>query len=254
MDFTKQKALNHEMDVVEGKIPGREVMSILGANVAASSTLQDIWDPGGTLVYPTAGETWEVVSSDAADTSAGTGARTVLIQYLDDNYISQEEIVTMNGTTPVATSATDAFRFRRALVLTGGSSDTNEGNITIRVVSAGAIRGQIKIGNGNSLDGHFTVEADKAAYLRFVYCNINKNEDAEIILRSSVGTGKIFSIRFPLSVYQNTVVSPVELPARFSEKSDLKLTVVSTNPNTKVFVALQFEVVDEPGQPIQQDF
>lgn len=253
-DFTGQKATDYGMDLVERRIQGRAPQSILGANTLASSTLQDIWDPGGELVYPTAGETWEILSSDANDTSAGTGARTVIIQYLDDQYVAQVELLTMNGTTPVVFAAIDAFRFRRALVLTSGSSDINEGNITIRVSVAGDIRGQIRIGNGNSLDGHYTVEADKVANLKFVYGNINKGEDAEIILRSTLGAGGIFSIRFPLSVYQNTIVSPVVLPAPFAENSDLKLTVVSTNPNTRVFVALQFEVVDTLNQPIQTSF
>jgi len=238
------------LEIEQGLVPGQENTSILGRNIAVSSTLQDVWDAGGELVYPTAGETWEILSSDAADTSAGTGARTVLIQYLDDNYAEQIELLTLNGVTPVSFTATDAFRFRRALVITAGSGAINAGNLTIRPSGGGNTRGQIKADNGNSLDGHYTVPADKAAYLKFVYTNINKGEDAEILLRSTLSDGKIFSIRFPLSAYQNSVVSKVELPPRFHEKSDLKLTAVSTNPNTMVSVALQFIVIDELNQPV----
>lgn len=249
MDFTKQKALDEALELSRGNIPGQTAESILGRNVAVSSTLQDVWDAGGELVYPTSGETWEIVSSDAADTSSGTGARNVIIQYLDDGYVEQIESKTLNGTTPVTFTATDAFRFRRALVLTAGSGAINAGDITIRPSGGGDTRGQIKAGNGNSLDGHYTVPANKAAYLKFVYTNINKGEDAEILLRSTLADGGIFTIRFPLSTYQNSVVSKVELPPRFHEKSDLKLTAISTNPGVVVTVALQFVVIDEIDQP-----
>ncbi len=237
------------LDIVTGKRADQTAESILGRNVAVSSTLQDVWDAGGELVYPTAAEQWEIVSTDAADTSAGTGARTVLIQYLDDAYVEQIEVLTMNGTTAVDFIALDAFRFRRALVITAGTGAINAGDITIRPSGGGDTRGQIKAGNGNSLDGHYTVPADKAAYLMFVYSNIEKGEDADILLRSTLSDGGIFSIRFPISMYQNSVVSKVELPPRFHEKSDLKLTAVSTNINTKVSVALQFVIIDELNQP-----
>lgn len=248
-DATKQQALNYELELERGNVPGQTSASILGRNVAVSSTLQDVWDAGGELVYPIAGETWEIVSSDAADTSAGTGARTVIIQFLDDTYTEQIESKTLNGTTPVVFTATDAFRFRRALVISAGSGDINAGDLTIRPSGGGDTRGQVKAGNGNSLDGHYTVPADKAAYLKFVYTNINKGEDAEILLRSTLSDGAVFSIRFPLSTYQNSVVSKVEIPPRFHEKSDLKLTAISTNANVKVTVALQFVLIDEFNQP-----
>jgi hypothetical protein len=247
-DFTGQKSSNYQIELARGNISGQSSASVLGRNIAVSATLQDIWDAGGELVYPTAGEQWEILSSDTNDTSAGTGAQTVVIQYLDDNYVEQAEVLTMNGTTAVDFVAIDAFRFRRALVFTAGSGDINAGDITIRPSGGGNTRGQIKAGNGNSLDGHFTVPADKAAYLVFVYTNVNKSEDAEITLKSTLSDGTIFTVRFPLSNYQNSVVSPVSLPPRFHEKSDLKITAVSTNSATIVSVALQFVMVDELDQ------
>jgi len=243
-DFTGQKPLDYYSSVSMGDVPGQEAQSVLGTNPNVSATEEDLWDVGGSLVYPTAAETWEIVSDNTADTSAGTGARTVLVQCLDDEYNELDEILTLNGTTPVTFVGTDAFRFRRALVLTAGSGNINAGNITIRVASAGANRGRVLAGNGNSLDGHYTVPAGKTAFLVFVYSNINKNDDGEVMLKSTLGDAGIFSIRFPLSLYQNSVVSPVSLAPSFPEKSDLNLVATATDGDAKISVALQFIVRD----------
>src|SRR5882672_113572 len=64
-----------------------------------------------------------VVSSSANDTSAGTGARTVLVTYYpsDLSYVATE-IVTMNGTTAVNMTATDVCFIEKLEVLTAGSN------------------------------------------------------------------------------------------------------------------------------------
>lgn len=233
----------------------KDSRSVLGRNpLVGSALLEDVWDAGGELVYPTSGETWELVSSSIADDSDGTGAHTVLVQYLDDQYVEQFEIVSLNGTAAVSLVATDAFRFIRMAVLTPGSASTvphtNAGNITCRVESAGATRGQINApveSNGlvnNSLDSHFTVPAGKQALLTFVYSNINKNEDARITMLSTAGTETVFTMRFVLSVYQNTVVGPIAQPALFAEKSDIVFKAISSNVNAEVVLAAQFVLQD----------
>lgn len=237
------------LDIELGNATGFSSASIFGLNpLVGSATFEDIWDVGGVLTYPTAGETWELVSTSIQDGVSGTGALTVLVQYLDNTYTQQFEIITTNGTTPVTFIATNAFRFIRAIVLTAGSGSTNAGDVTIRVSGQTAqafLRGRILTpvsgaGGGNTLGGHHTVPAGFTDHLVFVFSGINKNEDLDIRLMSTIGDAGVFSTRFRINLYQNTVPSPVVIPATFTEKSDLKLIAKSTNTNAVGSVALQF--------------
>lgn len=108
------------LELSKGNIPGHTARNIIGRNPAVGTVIQDLWDPGGVLTYPTTGEQWEISSNNANDTSAGTGARTVLIRYLDDNHIRQSETLTLNGFTVVTTVATNMFRFESAEVVSVG--------------------------------------------------------------------------------------------------------------------------------------
>ena len=233
---------NSFYDISRGLVPGEEAISILGSNPAVGTTLIDLWDPGGKLVYPEVGEQWEILSSSVNDALGGTKAQKMVLQYLDDDYNEQQEIIDLDSTNPVLTVATNFFRHRRSIVIAPGT--INEGDITIRVAGGGDIRGKIIAGNGNTLDGHYTIPAGKTAFIVFVYTNISKDNDGEILLRSTNGTDGIFSIRFPLSIYQNSVVSQVAIPAAFTEKSDLKLTAISSNAANKQSAVLQFIEVD----------
>jgi len=74
-----------ELQVARGQIQAHSVVTIAGYN----SDVDTAWEmitPVGNLSYPAAALQMTVSSADADDTSAGTGARTVLITGLDANY------------------------------------------------------------------------------------------------------------------------------------------------------------------------
>ena len=132
-------------------------------DIDTGSTPEDVWDGGGLWVPPTAARIHDVASSNAADTSAGTGARTVRIYGLDSNWELQEEDITMNGTTNVPTAAAYTRVFR-AQVLTAGSGDVNAGDITITAQTDSTVTAQITAGKGQTLMAIYTVPAGKTGY------------------------------------------------------------------------------------------
>lgn len=73
-----------------------------------------------------------IVSSSANDTLAGTGMRKVHIHYLDSNYVPHEEIVNLNGLTPVNTVATDIFRVNYMHSQEVGSLAVAAGNVSLQ--------------------------------------------------------------------------------------------------------------------------
>lgn len=89
-------------------------------------------------------------SSSANDTSAGTGARTVLITYYNNTMNGPfTETITLNGTTAVNTVSTTIRFIESMVVVTAGTGLFNAGTITLNAGTAGtgAVIGTIGFGN-----------------------------------------------------------------------------------------------------------
>jgi len=250
--FTVTKNWNIEVGL--GNIPGKSFNRAIGRNPAVGTAFEDIWDSGGILDYPTSGEAWEVVSSSANDSSAGTGMRTLRVFYMDDSYVSQVETLTLNGTTPVSFVATDAFRHVLSEGLTWGSTEENEGNITIRRISDEAVRGQINLdssvaGDVNGLngtqDGHFTVPSGKTAQLSLLLTNATKDHDVTIRLYVRAFGIDEFRMAGEMGNYQNTFEERLDfVPIVFPEKTDIKMMARSNNTDVVVNTQMHFTISD----------
>lgn len=149
-DALVTRSTDYRYEVAMGKRQGRTTWNQFGYNAdidaAASET---IWAAGGTFNVMTTADTLSVVSSSTNDTNGGTGANTIIIVGIDENYLSQTEVVTMNGTTPVTTS-NQWLGINRVYVYVSGSLDANDGNITIS--DSGATFGtQAYISSGESV-------------------------------------------------------------------------------------------------------
>ena len=99
-------------------------------DIDTGSTPESIWTGGGLYPFATAASNAQVSSDDAQDTSAGTGARTVRLIGLDEDWVQTTETVEMNGL-GVVESGTSWIRLDRVVVLTAGSNGTNIGTITV---------------------------------------------------------------------------------------------------------------------------
>lgn len=133
------KIRNNDLELALGNIAKQTVFEKFGRNPDIdASPAEDIWNGGGDYTgFPTEVETMEIASSDAADASAGTGARTVKIINLLDSTgaISPDVTVTLNGTTQVSLGALTYSRASRMEVLTTGSGGENAGTLTLRHTS-----------------------------------------------------------------------------------------------------------------------
>jgi hypothetical protein len=204
-----------ELQVARGQIQAHSVVTIAGYN----SDVDTAWEmitPVGNLSYPAAALQMTVSSADADDTSAGTGARTVLITGLDANYAVISETVTMNGQTAVTT--TNSFlRINSMLVTTAGTSLANEGIIYIGTgtVTSGVpatIYNVIAAGFNNSTSSQYTVPAGFTGYL--VVARIGLAQDAGTTLITArtrfVGTNGI-ALTGPVIVTNNGI-STIDFP------------------------------------------
>lgn len=123
---------------------------------------------GSIYTEPTDAVQRSVTSTNANDTAAGTGARTVRIRYFKgDGTGPFVENITLNGTIAVNTVATD-IRFLESMeVLTVGSNGTNVGNIRLHnsTGGAGGWMGSINAGENRTYMGHHYIGTNKKGYL-----------------------------------------------------------------------------------------
>lgn len=247
-DAATVRAITEEVAIAGGLFTGYSIVNKFGTNadIDTGTVPEDIWEGGGVYTgFPDSTlETVEVLSSSVNDASAGTGARTIRITGLDANYAVQQETITLNGTTPVA-SANTYRRVHTATVLTAGSGGVNAGTITVRHSTTEAnVFLSLVAGRNQSNCSGYTVPAGYTAYMRHVTVAIRGTSgsplsstvavEGQIWTRSFGGVFRsrrpfVSSTNFPLEddIYGGLV---------FTEKSDLilRITAVSANDTSVV--------------------
>lgn len=146
--------------------PGSKRTRKFGYNGTVNTTKEDIWEVGGTYVFPSdTGDVCEVVSDSIEDEiGAGTGAKTLFIGGLDENFIEREVQIDLTGTAPVDIGT--FTRINRAYVLLSGTSGSNVGTISIRnTATPSTIYATITPTNGQTLMAIYTVPAKTKGYL-----------------------------------------------------------------------------------------
>jgi hypothetical protein len=114
-----------------------------------------------------------VSSSNAADSSAGTGAQQITINYLDASVALHSEIVTMNGTTAVNTVGTNyAFIENMIVSQVGTQGGGNTGAISLFTATAGGgtAWASIAASDGMTFYAHHYVPAGVSCYLLSMTC------------------------------------------------------------------------------------
>lgn len=130
-----------------------------------------------------------IASSSVNDTSAGTGARTVLITYFTATFTGPfTETVTLNGTTYVNTVASDICYIESIKVLTAGSGGVNAGILTLKAATAGggATIGTVNTGDNQTYWAHHYIPTGKISYITGMSVSHNG---------TTVGSGGVFIVK-----------------------------------------------------------
>lgn len=167
------------IDVALGNVAGHSLVSKFGHNAAVQTggTAEDIWDAGGDWAKPTVARVHNITSTDADDTAAGTGARTLDIYGLDGSGNLQNETISMSGTTNSATSNSYTM-IHRMVVATAGSSNSNEGTISATAVTDSTVTAQVAIGEGQTLMAIYEIPTGKTAYLLSWYAGTTSGQQS----------------------------------------------------------------------------
>jgi hypothetical protein len=144
-----------------------------------------------------------IASASANDTAAGTGARTVKIEYFDQTGAGPfSETVTLNGTTYVNTVATNICFIEQIIVLTAGSTGSNVGILTLKAATAGggATIGTIAATNNQTFWAHHYVPTGKICNITGISCGHNG---------TTVGSGALFTLNAQAIGLANAVETQV---------------------------------------------
>ena len=182
------------LEVKKGKVPGHTGVHLVGENPSVSTAEEVIWVGGGSYTFLTTAATLEAISTDAADTAAGTGTRTIHVYGLDANFLEIDEVIIMAGLGASAATTQFFIRVNQVLVESvGGYGNTNVGNITIRESGgAGVDVSIVEAGEGQDGNAIYTIPANKTGYMidasvtmdagKDIAVHIKKREDANIIV------------------------------------------------------------------------
>lgn len=144
-------------------IPGRSI------GYVAAATLNTPTNVRATLyTQQSSAAQRSIVSSSVSDTSAGIGAQTVTINYLNNSMSGLlSTTITLNGTTAVNTTATDIQFIESIVVTTCGSSLANVGTISLfsGIAGTGSAFASIVIGDNSTFYAHHYVPTGFNCYV-----------------------------------------------------------------------------------------
>ena len=198
-----------------------------------------IWNAGGNYPFLPNGtaERLSVVSTDVNDTNGGSGAWDLVIFGLDINGDPQSEVVILNGTTPVLTT-NSYFRVNRGIVLHSGTAtaveDANQGVLTVSANVSGNLLAQIGIHDGQTTQAVYTVPRGFTAYATGISFNIGQGKECRFVakFRNCTDDDCAFSVKYSLTVYENTAFSKITVPLKVPELTDVVITgKLSSTPN-----------------------
>jgi len=246
------------LDVGYGLRPGYDNVQVAGINRDIdTANIEDIWNIGGVKTWFTTAVQLDIVSTDTGDTSAGAGARSLIIEGLDANFDPlPPEIIALNGTTTV-TTVNSYIRVNLAAVNSSGTygsttAGANLGTITVEQTGGGNPQAQLDIGKGRSENTHFTIPNGKCAQILQAILTVDDASPAEIdfIIREDADiivapfSPKIIvpiGVATPAGVH----VIPLDTGIALAPKTDLWAIAQAGSNNATVKVAYELNIVDE---------
>ncbi len=200
----------------------------------------------------TTAATLEVASSSADDASAGTGARTIVINGLDSDYAPLSETVTLTGQT-VAVTTGEFLRINEVYVATAGTGGKNAGVIYIALddtftsgvpQTAAKILQAIPIGNNRASNAYFTVPDDTEMYIRSIKVSSSTAQIGKVHLYIKE-YGELVQKRATGGFYQNQIeLIPGKNAIKVDEKADIFITADAAAASV-VGVVVDYVLIDK---------
>jgi hypothetical protein len=244
---------NYALEIARGNVDKHGATLKFGRNEDVDSGApEDVWDAGGIYQFLSGAQQLGVTSSNSADAAAGVGARTLCISGLDENYVPQNETLTLTGSTTVWTAGS-FLRTPRMVVLTAGASGQNIGSIVAAASGTGNTQAQVSVGFNQTLMAIYTIPSGLTGYVTSYYTSVDRGltgASAAVIdveLRTR-GSGGVFNIKNHLgliSLGTSYAKHGFDIPLKVASKSDILVRVNTSADNTSANAGFDIVEVDE---------
>lgn len=137
---------NYSYEIALGNVPRAGVVNKFGFNpdidLASSEVIASFGGSFDASNIVTTAQTLTITYNNTTDGLGTTGALTLLITYIDENFIEQSAVHVLSNTGSDVTSFT-CLGVNRALVLSSGSNGKNANDITLTATTDTTIQAQI---------------------------------------------------------------------------------------------------------------
>lgn len=250
------------LDTARGLLSGVEPILKFGRNTAVGTSFVPL-TLGGVYRTPQSGSATTVrikSGGNANDTAAGSGAREVTIEGLDENFAAASEVIATAGTSASSSTTTTFTRIYRAYVSKSG---------TYATASAGSHSGDIVIENtagtedwltidssdfpkSQSEVGAYSVPAGKTAYvfLKNITLDTSKTSDIVFFTRENIDeTSAPYSSMRAKSVLvgleSNSYLTNVDVPYVVTGPADFGFLGKVSSTTSPLAVEFEMFVIDE---------
>jgi hypothetical protein len=245
-DATVSRPTDFHYEVALGRRQGYTLWNKFGYNADIDSgATETYWSVGGTFTRIASAETLDIVSTSTDDdgSPAGTGANSIVVYGVDENWEEQIEIVTLNGTTAVTTT-NSWLGVNRMSIYLAGSQKKNVGTITATATTELTTQAQIPAGLGTTQHAFFFVPAGHTVLMDWLYITLTKNAGGSQPILTTKGwvTSEVSNARY--EVFRDYINGDTEnhtdlLPSQpfvVGEKSLFELEGSTDQNNTEVSV------------------
>ena len=239
--------------IAEGLDPSRSVVHKFGANDDVGGTAEDVWTPGGVYPWPTAAETVRVkAGGNAADTAAGNGARSIIVEGLDENLAPASATLVTAGASASDPSTVTFFRVFRAYPgAVGVYGAANTGAIQIENTTSTDVIAYIGAGLGQTEMALYTIPADKKGYLLGIEATVDSAQSADLRMwqRENADDYTVpFSPKRLVTRFlalETAADRVVRAPIEFAPKTDIWLDATSGGASSLVAASFDLVLVDQ---------
>lgn len=243
-----------ELQVARGQITMHSAVYKFGYSTYIDGTLYPVWNYAGNRTYLTTAATMTVSSSSANDTApSGSGAHSVLIEGLDQNYNPISESITLAGQTAVPTTQA----YLRVVGITVYDKGVNGGNVGTIYVGTGTVTSGIPAvvhelvppGFNKEASGVYTVPAGYTAYMRVGGLSGQDTGAGYITGRLVVSNQGSPFITSAVTVFTTGQVNyEFPYPIAIPEKSDVEARAVTSSGTNTLSSYFGFVLIKNDGQ------
>lgn len=203
---------------------------------SVDNTTVDLWEwPTDTYVFPTSPMQMRIVSTSASDTALGTGARSIRVDWLDNDFWYHVDDIELNGTTPVDFPFTNMYRVNYMHIKELWSAiQWSIWDISITNPAGSVTYSIIKAWSATARQAIWTVPAWYSAYINHWQAS-SWSSAGNHFTQITLKTDSIQWVRYPWvflvvdEVWTQDWWTNIDLPipSRIPEKTDIKMSAIS---------------------------